>query len=234
MDKNFAIFLLNKVRDDYNTISKHFSETRQGLPKEYHSLAEYVKNGDKVLDIGCGNGRFLYALQNKKAEYYGIDSSEEMIERAREKFPDAEFLRADALDLPFENNSFDKIISMAVLHHIPSNDLRSDFMREAYRVLKKDGFLILTVWNLWNHKKPLALLLKYFALKIISRSKLDFKDVYYPWKDQEGNITADRYVHCFTASELKNLAESAGFKIIKIWKNGKGIKSNINLACQKI
>src|SRR3990167_8662040 len=156
MDKNFAIFLLNKVRDDYNTISKHFSETRQGLPKEYHSLAEYVKNGDKVLDIGCGNGRFLYALYHKNADYCGIDASEEMIESAKLKFPKAKFLRADALDLPFE-------------------------------------------------------------------------DIYYPWKDQEGNVTADRYVHCFTARELKNLAKSAGFKIIKIWKNGQGIKSNISL-----
>ena len=232
MDKNFAIFLLNKVRDDYNTISKHFSETRRGLPKEYHSLAEYVKNGDKVLDIGCGNGRFLYALYNKDVDYCGIDASEEMIELAKFKFPKAGFLRADALDLPFENNSFDKIISMAVLHHIPCGDLRSDFMREARRVLKKDGLLVLTVWNLWNHKKPLILLLKYFVLKIIGRSKLDFKDIYYPWKDQEGNITADRYVHCFTASELKNLAESARFKIIKVWKNGKGIKSNISLVCR--
>lgn len=204
------------------------------MPKDYHALADYVKDGDKVLDIGCGNGRFLYALHHKDVDYCGIDTSEELIKLAKQKFPKADFLRADALDLPFENNSFDKIISMAVLHHIPGNDMRSDFMREAHRVLKKDGLLILTVWNLWNHKKPLFLLLKYSALKIIGRSKLDFKDIYYPWKDQEGNITADRFVHCFTERELKNLAASAGFKIIKIWKNGKGIKSNINLACQKI
>ena len=122
---------------------------------------------------------------------------------------------------------------MATLHHIPGLDLRADFMSEAHRVLKNDGILILTVWNLWNHKKPLILLLKYFILKIIGRSKLDFKDIYYSWKDQEGNITADRYVHCFTERELKNLAESAGFKIIKIWKSGKGIRSNINIVCQK-
>ncbi len=225
--------MLNKVRDDYNIISKHFSETRQGLPQEYRFLADYIKNGDKILDIGCGNGRFLYALEDKHAEYCGIDSSEEMIELAKQKFPEAKFFQADATDLPFEDGSFDDIISMATLHHIPGLDLRADFMSEAHRVLKNDGILILTVWNLWNHKKPLILLLKYFILKIIGRSKLDFKDIYYSWKDQEGNITADRYVHCFTERELKNLAESAGFKIIKIWKSGKGIRSNINIVCQK-
>ena len=98
-----------------------------------------------MLDLGCGNGRLYKMIEKLNVDYIGIDLSENLIKKAEELYPNAKFYVASALDLPFPDNMFDKIISIAVLHHIPSYKLRIKFMEEAYRVLKKDGQLILTV-----------------------------------------------------------------------------------------
>jgi ubiquinone/menaquinone biosynthesis C-methylase UbiE len=108
-------------------------------------LLEYIKKNEKLLDLGCGNGRLYKRIQSLGVDYTGIDLSENLIKKAEELYPQAKFYVASALDLSFPDSTFDKIISIAVLHHIPSYKLRIKFMEEVHRVLKKDGQLILTV-----------------------------------------------------------------------------------------
>lgn len=177
--------------------------------------------------MGCGNGRFYELLKN--TDYTGIDSSEKLIQIAQKKYPQANFRVADSLNLPFKENSFDKIYSIAVFHHIPSKELRIKFLKECQRVLKKDGKLILTVWKFHN-KKERHLLLRYTILKIIGKSKLDFKDILEPW----GNQTL-RYYRWFSRRELTRLVKSTGFKIEKtgIIKNTRGSRQNFYLIARK-
>jgi Methylase involved in ubiquinone/menaquinone biosynthesis len=148
MDLNFARDLLKKTKEDYDSIAQDFSRTRQSFWKELEMLKDYVKEGEKVLDIGCGNGRLFQILKDKNIEYTGIDFSKNLIELAKKKYPEGNFLVANALNLPFKENTFDKVFLIAVLHHIPSKELRSQVLKEAKRVLKPQGLLILTVWNL--------------------------------------------------------------------------------------
>jgi ubiquinone/menaquinone biosynthesis C-methylase UbiE len=210
MKKNYAKSLLEKTRMDYNKIAGVFSKTRDYLPADISTLQKYAQPNDKILDLGCGNGR-LKKLFGKEINYYGVDFSEELIKIAKTKYPDGEFLVVDGLNLPFPDNFFDKIFCLAVLHHIPSFDIRLKFLKEARRVLKPGGLLILTVWNLWERKKTKPLLIKYTILKLIGKSKLDFKDIFYPWKDNTGKIVINRYFHIFTKKELENLIKRAGF-----------------------
>ncbi len=209
MDQDYAQYLLNKTREDYNAIAQDFSSTRrfvwQGLEPLYH----YASPGDKVLDLGCGNGRLLQTFKGIDINYIGVDNSEKLIEIAKKTYPDFAFLVADALHLPFPENYFDKVYSVAVLHHIPSGELRSRFLEEVKRVLKPDGLLILTVWNLWQGR-GWKLNLKFGLLKLLGVSKLDFGDVFVPWGQNR-----QRYIHCFTKKELIKLAQKANFKIKK-------------------
>jgi len=85
MDKNYAQYLLYKTRENYDLIAEPFSGTRQFIWEDLKPLAEYVKDGDKVLDVGCGNGRLLELFQGKNADYIGVDSSEELIKIAKNK-----------------------------------------------------------------------------------------------------------------------------------------------------
>ncbi len=229
MDKDYAQFLLEKTRNDYNAIAEDFSSTRRfvwlGLGPLYH----YASPGDKVLDLGCGNGRLLQIFKNINIDYTGVDNSEKLIEIAKKTYPGATFLAADALHLPFPSDHFDKIYSVAVLHHIPSQELRLKFLEESKRVLKPGGLLILTVWDLWRGR-GWKLNLKFGILKLLRMSKVDFGDVFVPWAQKY-----QRYLHCFTKGELVNLAEKAGFKLKESGslKRKDGGPANIYIIVQK-
>mgnify|MGYP001578208326 CR=1 FL=1 len=227
MDTNYAQYLLEKTRQDYDLIAEDFSKTRQFIWEDLKPMAECIEDGDRVLDLGCGNGRLVDLFKDKNIEYVGVDNSARLIEAARHRYPGKKFLVAGALNLPFPANSFDKVFSIAVLHHIPSEEMRHYFFQEINRVLKPGGLAVVTVWNLWRKKKALSLLFKYTFLKLIGKSKLDFQDIFYPWKNNEGKETAQRYIHLFTKLELASLLKKAGFKAGTAFITKRGKERNI-------
>jgi len=226
---DFAKFILEKTKENYNLIAKEFSATRKEIWEELKFLFEDLKEGEKVLDLGCGNGRWYRVFKEKRVDYFGIDNSEKLIEIAKENFPEAKFFVGDALSLPFQDNFFDKVYSIALLHHIPSEDFRIKVLKETKRVLKPGGILILTCWKIHGLREILALL-KYTFLKIIGKSKLDFKDFFVPWGKQ-----TLRYYHFFTQRELENLLRKVGFEILDsgMVKNKRGNRQNYYIISQK-
>ncbi len=230
MDKDYAEYLINKTREDYNLISEDFSRTRPRIWEEIKFLFDdYIKAGDRVLDVGSGNGRYCDLVKEKGAVYSGLDNSEGLVAMAKELHPSFDFIIGDGLVLPFFNNFFDKIYAIAFLHHIPSKELRLKFLNSAKRALKPGGLLIITVWK-FHERKEIFLLLKYTLLKLLRISKLDFKDIFEPWANK-----TERYYHWFSKSELENLAKQAGLKVIKsgIAKNQRGNRRNIYLVAEK-
>ncbi|MFH1820611.1 MAG: class I SAM-dependent methyltransferase [Candidatus Nealsonbacteria bacterium] len=207
MKKEYAQYLLNKTRQDYNSIAKDFSSTRRFVWRGFEPLYNYASTRDKVLDLGCGNGRLLQIFRDIDIDYTGVDSSEELLNIAQKIYPNAKFKVGDALHLPFSTNYFDKVYSIAVLHHIPSEELRLEFLEGVKRVLRPGGLIILTVWDLWRGR-GWRLNLKYGLLKVLGLSKLDFKDIFVPWGKNH-----QRYIHCFTKKELICLTKKAGFTI---------------------
>ncbi|MEK7627570.1 MAG: methyltransferase domain-containing protein [Patescibacteria group bacterium] len=223
MNSFYAKKILEDTRRNYNLIADDFSRTRRNLWPELSFLKEYIKNGDKILDLGCGNGRLVELLKDRDIEYTGVDNSERLIELARYKYSadKIKFIVTDGFNLPFPDNYFDKIFSVAVLHHIPSRELRLKFLSEMRRVLKKDGIAVFMVWNLWQ-RKGIKFQIKYFLLKILGLSRLDFKDVLMPYKVKNARIL--RYYHAFTKKELSNLFLKAGFAVDKAGLLSRGDK----------
>ncbi|WP_336343131.1 methyltransferase domain-containing protein [Halalkalicoccus ordinarius] len=79
--------------------------------------------GERILDIGCGTGHLTEAIAERGADAVGLDASAEMIERARESYPDRRFVRADARSFASEfDEPFDAAFSNAALHWIPEPD----------------------------------------------------------------------------------------------------------------
>lgn len=221
MKPKVAQKILQKNKQDWEEIAEKFSGTRQYIWSELTSLIKYVKARDKILDLGCGNGRLLELFKGKNVEYVGVDSSKKLIEIARQrstKFKsydlNFDFVVGDALDLEtnFPNQYFDVILAIAVFHHIPSKELRIQFLKNCFNSLKSNGFLIITVWNLYQT----GLLFKYHVWPMIFGHKLeglDKKDVFIPFRLSNHDIK--RYYHAFTKLELKRLVKKAGFKVIK-------------------
>jgi ubiquinone/menaquinone biosynthesis C-methylase UbiE len=104
-----------------------------------------VKPGDKILDVGCGNGRLTIAAQNwvgPGGEALGIDPSPEMIAVARRNAghsdPPARFEVGLVEAIPFPDATFDVVLSRLVLHHLPG-ELKQRGLAEMQRVLKPGG-----------------------------------------------------------------------------------------------
>jgi len=229
MDLDYAKELIEKTKKDFNLIAEEFNASRREVWPEMAELKIFIEPNSKVLDLGCGNGRLIDFLKDKNIKYFGIDFSEELIKMAKNKYGN-NFQVADILNLPFSDNYFDTIWSIAVFHHIPSRELRLLALKEMKRVLKDKGRVIMACWNLYQ-KDYLNLLLKYFFRKIFNKSKLDFKDVFVPW----GNSNIKRYYHAFTKKELEELFKESGLGIIEskfLRRNNK--KTNILIVAEKL
>jgi len=236
MNQETAQKILEQTRVGYDQIAEHFSVTRVWSWKVMDNFFSYLKEGNQVLDIGCGNGRLYRAIKDKNIEYTGIDSSEKLIELAKKNFQFSItnfqsnsqlpiFQVADVLALPFQNEEFDHVFVMAVLPHIPSQDLQTRALENVYRVLKPGGYLFITCWNLWQPKifwKNLKNRIKNLNLY----HNLGWQDFLITWKNSQREILSQRFYHVFTKKELKKLLEKAGFKIEQIYYEYKGEESN--------
>src|SRR5262245_28078538 len=120
------------------------AELYAGQHSFVHELGEPVielldpKPGERILDLGCGSGELTKKLAESSADVTGIDSSAEMIEKAKKNFPelDPRVMDAQSLDIPDEK--FDGVFSNAAFHWF-SDPARS--AKEVFRVLRKGGRL---------------------------------------------------------------------------------------------
>lgn len=204
--------ILNKTHSDYNAIADRFSRARKETWKEFDFLFDNLKEKEDVLDLGCGNGRFYEKL--KKGKYIGVDNSEELIKIAKEKYGKEIFLVADALKLPFQDQSFNKVYSFAVLHHLPF-ECHEQFKEEVLRVLKKDGEFILTVWDLKKRCEK-------EDVKRVSEN-----EILIPWHGLE-----DHYFYIFDLKKLEELFKE--FKIISKGEIKVKNKNNYYVVFKKI
>ncbi|MFA5128706.1 MAG: class I SAM-dependent methyltransferase [Patescibacteria group bacterium] len=219
MKKEVAGKILNKVKTDYAIIAPQFSAKRQKFWDEMRDFAESLGSGDRVLDLGCGNGRLYEVLKDKSIDYTGVDNSSELLDLAKKRWGEnasRKFLLGDAINLDWwKGEKYNVVFLIATLHHIPSRDLRKKVLENVGRVLAPNGFLIMTNWALFR-KKYLMLVTKNIILKLLGRSDLDFGDASVPWKSSEtGKVMAERYVHAFTLRELKRLVKESGFEILE-------------------
>jgi SAM-dependent methyltransferase len=104
----------------------------------------FVPAAGSVLEIGCGTGFTLGALHEAlpAAQLTGTELFDEGLAVARTRWPDVRLLQADACELPFGDEEFDLVGAFDVLEHI-EHDARA--VGEAYRVLRPDGVLLVTV-----------------------------------------------------------------------------------------
>ncbi|EKD56636.1 MAG: hypothetical protein ACD_58C00131G0011 [uncultured bacterium] len=255
--------LLKMTRELYENEAQAFSDTRKEVwEREILDFVDNIEPGSSVLDLGCGNGRLLDKilklktknlkpqLKNKKLDisYLGIDPSKKLIEMNKTKFSigsaivpqiSAIFKVGDGLTLKYENK-FDHVISIAVLHHIPSEELQLQFLQNIYNSLKHGGEVLISVWNrlqtryikLQSQKSPQMTGQAPVKSqndkidKLFESKELDQNDQIIPWR-QTGQF---RYICVFTPTELKNLAKKAGFKNIKVAASKHGEKTSIDKA----
>ncbi len=157
-----------------------------------------------VLEIGCSDGRFLYENKKRWNNITGVDTDKNKLKKASERnYPvPSKFLNIDfgKTPMPFLENNFDIIISIATLQYIYDLDL---LFNEVFRVLKKGGTFIFEVpnmavfWRRWQ-----------FLWGRLPRTSTDL----YGWD-------AD-VIHYFTCHDLEKFVKDKGFKVERISCSG--------------
>jgi len=207
-------------RKAYNDIASLFSSTRDYLWDDLKTLRQYTKDGNTVLDLACGNGRLYQLFDGLSIRYTGMDQSEELIQRAREKFSGIDFIVGEMTKLPFEDDMFDVIYCIAAFHHLMSPDLQLASLGEMKRVLKSGGRVIMTNWNRYNNWVQNKIDLKKYT--VVSDSH-----VIVPWRNGPGDILAERHYYSFTMDGLEKLFAESGFVLEEQYFVKKGKKVGI-------
>ncbi|CAF2095591.1 unnamed protein product [Brassica napus] len=126
----------------YDAIAPHFSSTRYAKWPRVAAFLESLPSGSVILDAGCGNGKYLGL--NPNCFFIGCDISSPLIRICSEK--GQEVVVADAVNLPYREGFGDAAISIAVLHHLSTEERRTSAVNELVRVVKPGGFVLITVW----------------------------------------------------------------------------------------
>lgn len=135
----------------YDAIAPHFSSTRYAKWPRVAAFLESLPPGSVILDAGCGNGKYLGL--NPNCFFIGCDISDPLIRICSEK--GQEVLVADAVNLPYRDGFGDAAISIAVLHHLSTEERRKSAVEELVRVVKPGGFVLITVWAAEQEDKTL-------------------------------------------------------------------------------
>ena len=160
------------AKEHFNGIAGSYYDEIPGHIREYltnrwwNTVKCHFTGGSKVIDIGCGNGSTVAFLIKKEINAIGVDFSKELINTGRGMYP---FLKnrlfeGNALDLGYGDGTFDVASMIGMLHHIHSPQDQIRAVREALRVVKDNGVLIIRESNpanplfriFWNYIFPLT------------------------------------------------------------------------------
>ncbi len=177
----------------------------------------------KVLDVGCGNGRLLSELGTKKIKYLGIDFSNELVKRARQRYPSRRFITRDiTLDDDWRHiGEYDALFCLGVLHHIPDRQRQHFVLSQMFEHTAPGGFIVISVWNMWQWR-----FLKSHLMQL--GKKMEYGDLSYlwvPYNVSDGSRivrTINRFIKSYLPGELLTLVKQAGFKIDTFYYAAKG------------
>lgn len=137
-----------KILSAYNALAKNYNALIEVKPHNaFYDLPNTISlfqdvTGKKILDAGCGPGRYAEILMDKGAEVIGVDLSPKMIAEAKKRNKEKGHFMVHDFSEPFtmfDDDSFDYVLSALVMHYIPD---WSDTIREFRRLLRPGGFVI--------------------------------------------------------------------------------------------
>lgn len=257
-----TIIKLNQLNQQfYRSQARSFSQTRQAPWLGWTQLIPFIQKVTsdplKVLDIGCGNGRFGQFLANsvdRSIEYTGTDNSEELLKIARENNPNTAgktftFIYQDLIEELLNGQLFaqsisryDLIVIIAVLHHIPSIELRQKLLSTLSNLLNSNGLLVFTVWRFGE--------LGRFQNKLVNPedynvnpTELEQGDYLVDWLKNSARQTATdqsqvfpsvRYAHAISDQELSTLTADLPPIIHSYLADGHNHQTNRYLLIEKL
>ena len=220
----------------YETFGPAFAATRRRIQDGVRRVLAELPDapGARWLDLGCGSGSLAAAWRQagRQSAYLGLDFSDALLDEARQAvaaLPGAAdgpvtFARADLSQPGWSAGlarPFDGALSFAVLHHLPSRDARLGLLKEVRALLAPGGRFTFSVWQFQNSPKLMARRLPWAAAGLDERD-LEPGDTLLDWRfalPGQPEQTGLRYVHLFSAEELAEHAQTAGFRVLDAFES---------------
>ncbi len=193
----------------YEDNAETFIAKRQHPWRGWRRLMTDIPAGARILDLGCGHGRFLHFLENEHPDpertYLGLDNSEALLDAARRDFPATQFEIADLVQDDLRSYGlFDMVVAFGLLHHVPGAETRLDFVRRVGQRVAPGGTLVIALWSVdpsGNKRQP-----------DIEGLQLDERDLLMGWGPNPGSL---RYCHDVDEPEAQALIAASGLKLQK-------------------
>jgi len=222
-------------RDFYSRFAQEFARTRRTWPPGFERILPDVRPAANVLDLGCGNGRFLsfLAARGWRGAYTGVDSSETLLDIARQTAHGApgiqtRFQLTDLLGPDWVAQRVDRpadaIVCLAVLHHIPGKANRERFVSDCAALLAPGGRMIVSTWQFTNSERLLTRLLPWEAIGL-RQEELEPEDYLLGWGQ---GMAGRRYCASIGEPDLAHLAAAAGLTLVSTFF-ADGLEGNLNL-----
>lgn len=233
--------LLALNREFYATVAEPFDATRAGLPIGWQGLREWVPTVTdrpiRVLDVGCGNGRWAWALEEWgiRCAYTGVDGDGKLLQLAaantqeltnvQTAFHKADFTTPDwFVPLGLPPATFDLIVCLAALHHAPGYELRAQVVQSLATLLTPTGVLIFSHWQFLRSERFVRKQIAWQTIGL-TNEEVEPGDALLPW--QQGGY-AVRYVHQIDEAEMAALAQRADLQVVTNF-DADGKEGNLNL-----
>ncbi len=224
MEENTRQYLEQVNRRFYDRHGAAFASRRTRPWPGWAPLIESLRSDGlsstaRILDVGCGHGRFFSCLQEHQLtpEYVGVDQSLALLRLAANRSPaasdvirSAHWVCADAASSLPIRRGFDLVVAFGLLHHIPSSRARVQLIQRLQSVVNPGGWLVLTFWFADSKRRGRAV----GTESQIEGRSLDRGDVLFPWGapgDPSETEDAVRYCHFFNKHEVDALAEAVGW-----------------------
>lgn len=207
------------VKQVYESIAADFDRTRYSYWDYVYNFIISLRPNTNLLDLGCGNGKYLSIRED--LDLYALDNCVNLVKVVQSKYPLVKIFISDVLTTPFDSNTFETIISIAVIHHLSTEERRLQMINEIIRILKPNGRALVTAWA--TEQTNTKTLTK--ATKISETN-----DWFIPWEHKKKNTISQRFYHLFEKDEFEKLLSN--FSNIKII-DSKFDKDNWNIIFTK-
>jgi len=190
-----------KYRSKYKEMKKDWKDSQEIFVGE---IKKIIKPDSKILDIGCGHAEFLREILKKTPQTYGIDPDQKALDKnntIKNKYC------CTAEKMPFEDNTFDIIISAWVLEHLENPE---KVFKEIHRVLKPGAKVIFLTPNAWNYN--------IWIIRMIPERFHDFftRKLY----NRQENDTYPKQYKINSPKKVRQILTKTGFKETRIILNG--------------
>jgi SAM-dependent methyltransferase len=219
---------LNQInRDFYAAAAAEFDQTRSRAWPGWLRLQEHLQPPLRVLDVGCGNGRFGLFLAESfpgAVTYHGLDNSSALLQFAESALANANLAtfslnEFDLLHDSLPDSQYDLVVLFGVIHHVPGAQKRRDLLRNLAERVAHNGLLSFAAWCFYEYER--------------------FRERLVPWPDdltvEEHDYLLDwragervlRYCHYVDEAEHAELIAATGLEEVRTFReDGSGHAMN--------